>query len=320
MKLLIPIVILLVILLGICWIFFRFTFTRSGFPMPGKPHLKEDEVDLRPWKNHREVHDADVSFLRSLPAEEVHIISDDGLKLYGNYIRCEHPKRIVLCVHGYRGQAVHDFASAGRWLHEENCDLLLITQRASGRSEGEYITFGAKEKLDVRAWAQYLEQNNTEHLPIYLYGISMGCTTVLLSAGLSLPDSVKGIIADCGFSSIRGILSAQAKQAFHLPSFPAVDILELYCILLAKFSYRDGEVKEAMRNNRIPVLFIHGGDDHFVRPENSRENYNACAAPKQLVIVEHGIHASSFNENETLYRQWVRKLFAGTIGQKEEKP
>ena len=36
---------------------------------------------------------------------------------------------------------------------------------------------------------------------IFLCGISMGCATTLMAAGLDLPDNVKGIIADCGFTS-----------------------------------------------------------------------------------------------------------------------
>ena len=48
----------------------------------------------------------------------------------------------------------------------------------------------------------------------------MGCATTLMAAGLDLPDNVKGIIADCGFTSPWDIIKHVAKERFHLPPFP----------------------------------------------------------------------------------------------------
>lgn len=47
----------------------------------------------------------------------------------------------------------------------------------------------------------------------------MGCATTLMAAGLDLPDNVKGIIADCGFTSPWDIIRHVAKERFHLPPF-----------------------------------------------------------------------------------------------------
>ena len=305
-------VLFLVVMFIAGWIFFRYTMTREGMSMPGKPRITEDNPDLRAWDKYRPVHDADVKWFESQTMEDVRIMSDDGLKLYGQYLRCDHPERLVICVHGYRGSALHDFASQGRWLHSAGCDVLFITQRASGNSEGAYMTFGAKEKWDVRAWARYAAAEHPD-LPLFLYGISMGCTTVLLSSVTGLPDTVKGIIADCGFTSVRSILSAQCWQAFHLPPEPLIEFLQFYCILLAKFRFSDADAKRVLPENTIPTLFIHGEEDHFVWPQNSKENYLECGGPKELLMIEKAVHASSFCENPGLYQAFVQKLFNGEI-------
>ncbi len=307
------------LLLGAGWIFFRFAISRNGFPMPGKPGTGSGEADLRAWKRYWEVHKADYAWLKEQPSEPVQITSEDGLKLCGRYIPCGEAKRILICVHGYRGMAEHDFASVSRWLHAEQCDLLLITQRGSGESEGAWVTFGAKEKQDIRSWCAYVQSRNTKHLPIYLYGISMGCTSVLLSSTTGLPEEVTGIIADCGYSSARSIFAATAKRSFRIPPFPLLYIMELYCILFAKFSFQDADASEALKNNRIPVLFLHGEEDHFVVPENTLRNYEACAALKELVLIPNAGHASSYNENPLRYQAAVQRLFSDpSFGRKEE--
>ena len=311
---LIVIAIILLLLLGAGWIFFLYTMTRKGLAMPGKPRVTDDNPDLRAWKNYKDRHDEDVAWYREQTMEEVNVTSYDGLELYGQYLPCDRPERVVICVHGYRGGAVHDFASQGRWLHAENCALLFVTQRGSGKSGGKYMTFGAKEKLDVRCWANYAAVRFPD-LPVYLYGISMGCATVLLSSVTGLPAAVRGIIADCGFTSVRDILSAQCRQAFHLPPEPLLPFLEFWCVLFADFRFSQADAKKVLPDNRIPVLFIHGENDHFVRPENSMENYEACGSEKKLLLIPDGVHASSYYEDTPLYQNYVRSLFRGTIGE-----
>lgn len=302
--------IILTMLLLSGWVFFRFAFARKGFRMPGKRYLEEGEADLRSWKNFMEIHERDVRWLKEQKKESLRITSDDGLVLHGERLRCEKPERIVLCVHGFRGSYVHDFASVSRFLNREHCDLYLIDQRAHGESEGNCITFGAKEKKDVQAWCREIERNNPDRLPVYLYGISMGSATVLLAGSEMHGTKINGIIADCGYSSIREILSANARRSFHMPPYPIMWFMELFCRMLAGFSFQDGDVKKALRENEIPVLFFHGSEDHFVTMDHTERNYEACASEKRAVYIEGGVHASSYNQNTPLYEQCVREFFA----------
>ena len=50
----------------------------------------------------------------------------------------------------------------------------------------------------------------------------------------------------------------------------------------------------ALEKNRVPVLFIHGADDHFVPVEMTYENYKACTAPKRLLVVPGADHGMSY--------------------------
>ena len=140
--------------------------------------------------------------------------SHDGLQLHAFYLPAENAGRTILLSHGYRGNGFGDFAPDARFLHEHGCNLLFIDQRSCGASEGKYITFGALEQEDVKRWCWYLAKRNKKRLPIYLFGKSMGASAVLMASGKELPHYVKGIIADCGFVSMKSQFSTWLQAGF----------------------------------------------------------------------------------------------------------
>ncbi len=251
------------------------------------------------------------AWCRQQNMQDCYIRSGDGLLLHGLYLPAAKTKRYVLLCHGYKGSGFGDFAYTARFLHENGCGLLFIDQRCCGQSEGKYITFGAKEQWDVQQWAYYIAKRNKEKLPIYLYGESMGAASVLMASGHNLPGKVKGLIADCGFHSMKEQLQDIAAGWFHLKR---VDLLllrvDLFCGLLGGFRMRDADTANAMRTNRRPVLFFHGEKDTYVGPKNTRYNYALCRAPKELVIIPEARHLCSPYADPELYRRKLLEFFS----------
>lgn len=243
--------------------------------------------------------------------QDCYVRSTDGLVLHAFYLPAENAKRFVLLSHGYKGSGFGDFAYIARFLHENKCNLLFIEQRCCGKSEGEFITFGAKEQQDVQSWAYYIARRNKDKLPVYLYGESMGAAAVLMASGLQLPREVRGLIADCGFQSMKGQLQDIAANWFHLNW---VELLlfrvDLFCGFLGGFRMKEADTTKAMRTNKRPVLFFHGGKDTYVNPRNSRYNYSLCQAPKELVIIPEARHLCSAYEEPELYREKILGFFA----------
>ena len=243
--------------------------------------------------------------------QDCYIRSRDGLVLHGFYLPAAGAERYVLLSHGYKGSGFGDFAYTARFLHENGCSLLFIDQRCCGLSGGKYITFGAKEQWDVQQWTYYIAKRNKEKLPIYLYGESMGASSVLMASGHDLPKEVKGLIADCGFHSMKEQLQDIAANWFHLNW---VELLlfrvDLFCGLLGGFRMKDADTTDAMRVNQRPVLFFHGGRDSYVDPKNTRYNYALCRAPKELVIIPEARHLCSPYVNPELYRRKLLEFFA----------
>jgi len=242
--------------------------------------------------------------------QECHVKSTDGLMLHGSYLPAKEPERFILLCHGYRGNCFGDFANIARFLHENHCNLLFIDQRCCGESEGEYITFGAREQYDVQTWAYYIARRNKKKLPIYLYGESMGAASVLMASGRKLPEEVRGIISDCGFRSMEGQIKDMAKDWFHLRWIGLLLLrLKIFCRAFAGFRMKDASVEEAMKKNKRPILFFHGEKDTYVNPINSRINFYLCRAPKELVLVPEARHLCSAYVEPELYRGKLLEFF-----------
>lgn len=76
--------------------------------------------------------------------------------------------------------------------HDLGFNLLLVDQRAQNGSAGRYITFGVRESRDVRPWVE-LHNREFGPEPVFLGGVSMGATTVLMAAGGPLPETSGGL-------------------------------------------------------------------------------------------------------------------------------
>ncbi len=243
--------------------------------------------------------------------EDVHITSSvDDTPLHARYFACEHPKRLVLCAHGYRSNAVQHFAAIAPWLREQGCSLLFIDERGCGQSGGAYITYGAREKYDVMDWLDWLNERNPEGLPLYLYGVSMGATAVLCASEYVLPDNLAGIVADCGFVSMKEILRHCMRQWYHIDSHALLWSVDQLCREKAHFGMYEADAEKALRKCRIPTLIIHGTEDDFVPPSHAVRNYHACAAPlRDILWIEGAGHAASYYEDPEKYQTTVLEHF-----------
>ena len=98
-----------------------------------------------------------------------------------------------------------------------------------------------------------------------------------MASGHKLPDEVRGLVADCGFRSMKGQVKDMAAEWFHLHWIGLMLFrLDLFCRVLAGFRMKDADTAEAMKKNKRPVLFFHGADDTYVNQQNSRYNYSMC--------------------------------------------
>ena len=230
-------------------------------------------------------------FLAAGP-EDVYTTSFDGLTLHGYYLPAEGAKKTVLFFHGYTSHALKDFSLIFPFYRRRGFNILTVDQRAHGTSEGNYMGFGVLERRDVLSWVEFINRRSEQ--TILLHGISMGASTVLMASGSPLPENVIGIAADCGFTSPYDILAHVGRQYFHLPPFPLLPLANIVSKQKAGYSFKEYSTLDAMKTNRLPVLFIHGEDDTFVPASMSKATYDACTAKKRLFLVKGAEHGLSY--------------------------
>jgi fermentation-respiration switch protein FrsA (DUF1100 family) len=83
------------------------------------------------------------------------------------------------------------------------------------------------------------------------------------------------------------------------------------CRLLGGYNVREQSAVDALKNAKKPILFIHGKRDKLVPYKFSEENYEACASEKEILLVDEGLHGTSFfADNEgytTKLKEFINK-------------
>lgn len=242
-------------------------------------------------------------------SERVEIVSTDGIRLVGHWYPCENAQRVIVAMHGWRSCWSRDFGTIADFWHNNGCSILFAEQRGQNNSEGDYMGFGLLERYDCRDWVKWVNERCEQKLPVYLGGISMGATTVLMASGLKLPDNVRGIMADCGFTSPHAIWKHVVENNFHVPFGLYARTANDLCRKKIHAGSREYSATDALAKTHIPVLFIHGADDNFVPVTMTYENYKSCASPKRLLIVPGANHGMSYHVNREGYERAVLELW-----------
>ena len=254
-----------------------------------------------------------VEEVRQVPFEEVQVLSHDGLVLKGKYYHLEDDAPIIMFFHGYRCSAIRDGNGIFLYTRKLGFNVLLADQRAHGNSQGKTITFGVKERYDVRSWVEYFTKRFGTKQKIYLSGLSMGGATVLMASDIGLPKNVIGILADCPYSSPKAILCSVIRQ-MHFPVKMTYALARLSASWIGQFDVEEASAIEAVRNSQIPTLIIHGDADDFVPCSMSMDCQLAGEDHVQLVLIKGAAHGMSHCVDTTSYEEAVYAFFQRTGG------
>ncbi|WP_430601792.1 hypothetical protein IGJ02_001847 [Enterococcus sp. DIV0724b] len=221
-------------------------------------------------------------------------VETDGEKLYSRLI-VSHPdsKKWVICVHGYRSYGKRDMAFVASKFSEQQYNILVPDLRAHGKSTGNIIGMGWLDRFDLLKWINEVLTIEPS-AEIILFGGSMGAATVMMTSGEALPDNIKGLVVDCGYSSVYDEFGAMLQSAFKLPAFPILTIADSLAKKKVGYSLKEASSVAQLAKNNLPTLFIHGTGDKFVPHQMIYDNMEATNGVKESLIVENAPHLSSF--------------------------
>ena len=248
--------------------------------------------------------------------ELVDITSVDGKKLYGRYYHRQDGAPLVIFFHGYKGNIYRDGNGIYSYSKKNGINLLLVNQRSQGMSEGKTITFGIMERHDCKSWVEYAVNRFGGNVKINLFGISMGAATVMMAADMDLPSNVKGILADCGYSSPKEILCS-VMDSLKLPSKVLYPLAWLGAKWFGHFDLEEASAYESMKNCKLPVLLVHNDGDDFVPFWMSEKCYEACASEDKKFVRVKGVgHGLSWCLEPEKYQSAMVEFFEKTFAVK----
>lgn len=239
--------------------------------------------------------------------EEFEIINAKMQRLKGYLLPAEKPSNVyVFCSHGYRNCGKGEFGLIVKFYHDKGYNVFLVDHQASGESDGKYIGFGYHECPDCLRWLDFLLEKFGRDIQIILHGISMGCATVTMMSGSGrLPEAVKFIVADCGYTSAYDEFMSNVGSMKTVVA-PVMSLANKINKKLSGYEFKEANPLEAVKNAKVPMLFIHGSMDTFVPTHMVYELYEACSSEdKDLLVVEGAGHAESYPKDSTAYEAKV---------------
>ncbi|HLJ88753.1 MAG TPA: alpha/beta fold hydrolase [Candidatus Angelobacter sp.] len=245
--------------------------------------------------------------------EYVSITTEDSLLLMGWYA---HPLNsngnAVILLHGITDNREGVFGYARMFL-DQGYSVLLPDARAHGESGGDVATYGLKESGDIHQWVSWLYANDRPQC-VYGFGESYGAALMLQS--LAAEKRYCAVVVEDAFSTAREMSYERVSGPFHVGSWFG-RTLGLPVILAAQ-SY--GEWKydvdllrpsplQALIRSSVPVLLIHGMEDHTINPRHSELLAQAAPSHVQLWLVPHAHHTGAWSAAPEEFQSRVLNWF-----------
>lgn len=219
--------------------------------------------------------------------------------------------------HGYRGDYVSMLPQV-QFFSELGYNIILVDARGHGSSEGKFITFGMNESQDLNTWVAKEVEGKPEQ-NVYLYGVSMGAATVMMSQEKPQPN-VKAVIEDCGYSSVeqqfRDMLRMISKATQYIPILNQINWYAKEDTLLNLLNDQHLKPKlemdlfavsplESTKVSGVPALYIHGESDTFIPPVAKDLLYTAAIGYKEQLGIPGAEHGISFFVDNSKYKAKV---------------
>lgn len=242
--------------------------------------------------------------MERIPCEDITITSFDGCRLHGRYYHVRDGAPLEILFHGYRSCAFRDCSGGHALSRKMGFNALVIDQRAHGASGGKTISFGIREHRDCLCWIRYSNERFGTATPIILSGLSMGAATVLMAAGLELPDNVSCIMADSPYSSPCTIIEKVCAD-LHYPVALCRPFIHLGALIFGGFRLNACNAMDAVKHSKVPILLIHGEEDRLV-PYSMSIEIAACSASRTALCTFPGAgHGLSYLCDPIRYEQVV---------------
>ena len=241
----------------------------------------------------------------NLNFSEVDVRTIDSINLKGYWIKTDDPpKSIVIFIHGIGGCKEH-FLDLSKNLANIGIESILMDSRAHGQSEGEFCTYGYKEKEDISSVVDFIKSKN-DNVPIGIWGNSMGGAIAIQA--LEHDTRIEFGIIESTFANLDDIVyDYQKAKTFNIG-------LKFICNMtlneagkLAEFEPSQVSPLSSVQHISQPVLIAHGDADENIKFDYGKLLYeNLKSTDKQFITVENGGHFDLSIKGGNYYKEAIK--------------
>jgi pimeloyl-ACP methyl ester carboxylesterase len=234
----------------------------------------------------------------NLAVTNVQFTSNDGVPLKGWWNPGDSGMPVIIFVHGLNRSRL-ELLERGAEASHRGYGVLLFDLRNHGESGKAHTTIGIFESRDVCA-ASKLVRDQAGSRPQILWGVSMGASSAILAAKQC--PGFAAIVSDSSFLSFRETVAHHLRLIFRLPAFPIANLIVAITGMRMGFDPDDGDVEAAIREIKIPIMFIAGTADRRMPPALAERMFLAASHPlKEILLVPGATHGEAFTMARETY-------------------
>jgi uncharacterized protein len=295
--------------LGLCGVYLL--LAAAAGVVIGEGSLKLQRRPLR----HRQEAAVTVAARYHAELQDVSVTAMDGVTLRAWFI---HPQNYngnaVVLLHGITDNR-EGVAGYGKLFLDHGYAVLLPDARGHGESGGELATYGIKESDDIHHWVDWIYLHDPPRC-VYGFGESYGAALMLQS--LAREPRYCAVAVESPFSTAREMSYERVSGPLHLqPWFgrtlgqPVIASAVLYARLRYGINLLAPSPLDAVEHSRVPVLLIHGAEDHNISPRHSIILAKGAPDHVQLWLVPGAAHtgawAAAHQEFESRILEWFKQ-------------
>lgn len=252
----------------------------------------------------------DLSWFRESDEKSFVVKSYDGYLLNVHMLVPDNiSDKYVIISHGYTDNHFGSLKYAKMYL-DLGFNVITYDLRGHGANEKTFTTYSIRESKDLWALIKEIRKRYIDIKVLGIHGESLGGATSI--AVLKYKPEVDFVVDDCGFSEISSVLKAGLRD-MHLPDW-SFGLAAICAKIKYGYSYGQGRPIDALSENEIPILFIHGEKDDFIKPYHAYNMQKETKGYSEIYMIKGAGHAESILKEPEEYRGYVKGFIERVSG------
>ncbi|MCR5273000.1 MAG: alpha/beta hydrolase [Lachnospiraceae bacterium] len=286
--------ILIIVILVLLVLIIAASIALASFTMTGSRQTLEEAFA---WQSDH----YDTSFYSALEKEDYTVSGHDDYVIHVEFLKNpDSDGKYIILSHGYTDNRFGSLKYAKMYL-DLGFNCIIYDLRGHGENEKTFTSYGVLESKDLIKLIEDTGSRYSDIKTLGLHGESLGAATTVTS--MKYKPDVDFAVADCGFSDIENVLK-NGYASVNAPSF-LFNLSNLGAMILYHHSLSSMRPIDSLDDNQVPILFIHGAEDSFIVPDNSRNMSERTAGYSELHLVEGAGHAESILTDPDSYMKYV---------------